>query len=123
MNTEPGKTARVLVVDDHPLLRHAVQRLLETLGLVCHEADSIHDALHVVRTSRPDLVIVDSVARGRKWSRPDKPAAHAERGCRWWCFRGTSERVSVELAFMAGARAYVMKREFAQRCSMPFATR
>ena len=52
---------RVVIVDDHPLIRRGLERMLHSTDgfVVCGEAGSAADALAVIRTERPDLVIVD----------------------------------------------------------------
>lgn len=54
-------TIRVLVVDDHPVVRHGVQHLLSNDAEVevVGEADSGPQALEQVATLRPDIVILD----------------------------------------------------------------
>src|SRR4051812_38204313 len=61
-NTSPDPTkARIVIVDDHPLMRDALMRL------VCHQpnldcagsANSTADAKLVIDQMRPDLVILD----------------------------------------------------------------
>jgi DNA-binding NarL/FixJ family response regulator len=50
----------VLVVDDDPVFRGLVTRLLEASGLfVCGEAGSVETALAAARVLRPDAVLVD----------------------------------------------------------------
>jgi DNA-binding NarL/FixJ family response regulator len=53
--------ARVLIVDDHPIVRLGVRELIgsDPSLTVTGEADSAEAALDVVRTSRVDLAIVD----------------------------------------------------------------
>lgn len=53
-----AQKTRIVVVEDHELFRHALKSLLESqAGLeVCDEAD---EALHLVNTHRPELVVVD----------------------------------------------------------------
>jgi two-component system invasion response regulator UvrY len=52
---------RVVIVDDHPLIRRGLERMLHSTDgfTVCGEAGSAADALTVIRNERPDLVIVD----------------------------------------------------------------
>lgn len=50
----------VLIVDDHPAIRMAVKILLQAEGFhICGEVDNGIDALQVVRSSLPDIVILD----------------------------------------------------------------
>jgi DNA-binding NarL/FixJ family response regulator len=53
---------RVLVVDDHPVVRAGMEAVLRVEpGLVCvGTAVGPHDALALVRRSRPDVVLVDA---------------------------------------------------------------
>ncbi|HWG59137.1 MAG TPA: response regulator transcription factor [Candidatus Acidoferrales bacterium] len=57
----PTKPFRVLVVDDHPIVRHGVRALLERQpGIeVCCEASDGPEALEHVRRAHPDLVVLD----------------------------------------------------------------
>lgn len=51
---------KVIIVDDHPVVRFAVKMLLEKSGLeVVAETDNGVDALAKVREYKPDLVILD----------------------------------------------------------------
>ena len=53
--------ARIVIVDDHPLVRERLAEVLNRdadLG-VCGEADDHDDALAVIASTRPDLVIID----------------------------------------------------------------
>jgi DNA-binding NarL/FixJ family response regulator len=55
------KTARILVVDDHELMRRGVKSLItdNRLGEVCGEAENGEDAVAKVQELKPDLVILD----------------------------------------------------------------
>ncbi|MFO7653479.1 MAG: response regulator transcription factor [Candidatus Krumholzibacteriia bacterium] len=67
MTTPPGSastetaTTRILIVDDHPLIRTALRTLFELEGdlEVCAEAEDVEEALTAVRECRPHLVLVD----------------------------------------------------------------
>ena len=52
---------RVLLVEDHPMFRRALKRILEETGCyeVVAEAGSGHSAIQLSDTHRPDLIIVD----------------------------------------------------------------
>ena len=52
---------RILLVDDHPLLRKGLVRLIDSKDefAVCGEASSAPDAMTMIRKLGPDLVIVD----------------------------------------------------------------
>jgi DNA-binding NarL/FixJ family response regulator len=52
---------RVMVVDDHPLIRSAMRALLDSIDDVdmCGEAASGTEAVEVVQHARPDVVVMD----------------------------------------------------------------
>ncbi len=55
------KIARIIVVDDHELMRRGVKSLITDNGLgeVCGEAENGEDAVAKVQELKPDLVILD----------------------------------------------------------------
>ncbi len=56
-----GKRSRILVVDDHPIVRERLTEIInrETDLTVCGEAEDRADAVQAIKTQTPDLVIVD----------------------------------------------------------------
>ena len=51
---------RVLLADDHQILRDGIRRGLESAGEdVVGEADNGEEALELVRSSKPDIVLMD----------------------------------------------------------------
>jgi DNA-binding NarL/FixJ family response regulator len=53
--------AKILIVDDHPIVRHGLEQLIgDAPGLVvCGSAASPAEALEAIRRLEPDLVIID----------------------------------------------------------------
>jgi hypothetical protein len=56
----------IVIVDDHPLFRHGLTQLINSDSgyVVCGEASSAPQALSVIRTVKPQLVIVDLGLKG-----------------------------------------------------------
>jgi DNA-binding NarL/FixJ family response regulator len=57
----PDKRKRIVLVDDHALVREGLERLLN-IGdefVVCEEAGDAAEGIEMVREIRPDAVIVD----------------------------------------------------------------
>jgi len=63
MSANPAKQnkKRILLVDDHPVLRKGLVRLIDSKDefVVCGEASTATDAMQLIRELKPELVIVD----------------------------------------------------------------
>ena len=61
MSSEPARTLRVLVVDDHEVVRQGLAALLDrsTGFQVVAQAGSVEESIAAARRFRPDLVIMD----------------------------------------------------------------
>ncbi len=57
---------RILLVDDHPILRYGVRRLIESDSAleVMAEAESANAALDIIRKDPPDFAIIDISLKG-----------------------------------------------------------
>ena len=57
----PQDTKRILLVDDHPVLRKGLARLIDSKEefVVCGEASNAVDAMALIRELEPHLIIVD----------------------------------------------------------------
>src|SRR5579862_9396563 len=55
------KRARVLIVDDHPIVREGLQTLIDQEAdlQVCATADGAKEALEKLESAKPDLAIID----------------------------------------------------------------
>jgi DNA-binding NarL/FixJ family response regulator len=57
----PGTTKRILLVDDHPIVREQLTALIQREPdlIVCGEAEDANAAIKATQSLRPDLAIVD----------------------------------------------------------------
>ena len=111
------KPVRVLIVDDHPLIRKGVRALIDGQSDMtsCGEAASANDARVQVDKTRPDIVIMDvslpgnsgiELIRDLKVHHPDLPIL---------VLSMHDEMLYAEQAMRAGAKGYVMKQEPPER--------
>lgn len=111
--SQQARKSRVLIVDDHPVVREGLGRRIGRQDDmdVCGEAETRADALALVASSNPDLVIVDlglkdssglELIKDIKVRQPDLPVL---------VLSMQDESVYAERVLKAGARGYVMKHE------------
>lgn len=103
----------ILIVDDHPMTRYGIARLLEEEPdlAVCGEADNAARALEAVKTLRPQVVLADLTMPGGEGLEfiKDLRALHPE--VRVLVVSMHDEALYAERALRAGARGYIMKNE------------
>jgi DNA-binding NarL/FixJ family response regulator len=104
-------TIRVLICDDHALVRSGLRRLLETeqcFDVVGEAADS-EQAVTVVGQQRPDVLLLDIVMPGRSGIEaiPDLIAASPE--TQILVLSMQDDPSYVRKAFSAGAHGYLLK--------------
>src|SRR5687768_2496708 len=105
--------ARILLVDDHPIVRMALKQLLsrETDFAVCGEAASMDEAMLAVRSLKPDLVVMDLSLGGAGGLELIRRLNNLDAGLPVLVFTLYDEATFAEMAFAAGARGYVTKQE------------
>jgi DNA-binding NarL/FixJ family response regulator len=112
MTTTLGTKRRVLLVDDHPIVRQGLRRMLEAEAdlTVCAEADSEAAAREAIRAQKPDIVIVDlSLDRGDGIELVRE--MHAEDPqLRMLVLSMHDETIYAERLLAAGAMGYIMKQ-------------
>lgn len=101
----------ILLVDDHPLLREGLGRLLAAEpGLaVCGMAGDVQEALALVDTCAPDLIITDLTLPGRNGLELIKDLGATHPGIPIIVLSMHDEMVYAERVLRAGGRGYVMK--------------
>jgi DNA-binding NarL/FixJ family response regulator len=111
---QPASAAkRLLVVDDHPLYRHGLARLLAEKGsfAICGEADNAQRALDIMRQVHPDGVIVDISLPGTNGIELIKLMLAEQPRLPILVVSMHDESLYALRALRAGAKGYVMKEE------------
>lgn len=109
--SEQSPRRRVLIVDDHPIVRHGLCRMIEAAPdlAVCGEAETEADAKRAIRELQPDVVIVDltlghgdglELVRDVRAQLPKLPML---------VLSMHDESIYAERMLAAGARGYIMK--------------
>jgi DNA-binding NarL/FixJ family response regulator len=103
---------RILMVDDHPLMREGVARWIEgTPDLdVCGEAESAAQAITLVEKLKPDLVLTDISLPGRNGLELIKDLQALRPALPVLVLSMHEESLYAGRALRAGARGYIMKR-------------
>ena len=102
---------RVLIVDDHPIVRHGLSRMIEAAPdlVVCGEVENVADARRAIRELHPDIVIVDlSLGQGDGLELIRDARAHHPR-LPMLVLSMYEESIYAERLLAAGARGYIMK--------------
>lgn len=104
---------KVLVVDDHPIMRQGLSQLLnqEPDLTVCAEADSASKALEFIDQLQPDLAIVDVSLRGSDGIELIKSIKKQHPQLPVLTLSMHDEALYAERALRGGARGYIMKQE------------
>lgn len=107
-----GSKHRVLIVDDHPVLRRGLAMLIndEPDMKVCGEADDVTGGLEACKRLKPDIVLVDISLRDSDGVELMKQIAARGSGVPVLAVSMHEESVYAERALRAGARGYITKR-------------
>lgn len=107
------RDSRVLVVDDHPILRHGIAELVhrEPGFEVCAEAGSAAEALALLDRHPIDLAVVDLSLAGLSGIELLKTLRTKHPTVRTLVMSMHDETLYAERVLRAGARGYVMKQE------------
>jgi DNA-binding NarL/FixJ family response regulator len=111
------KKTRVLVVDDHPIVRQGLTLLInrEPDLSVCGEAEDARMAMQSITTTQPDILVVDISLNGPdgldllkdiRARHPDLPVL---------ILSMHDESIYAERALRAGAQGYIMKQEATEK--------
>jgi DNA-binding NarL/FixJ family response regulator len=111
------KKSKVLVVDDHPIVRQGLALLInrESDLMVCGEAEDARMAMQAIITDKPDIMVVDISLNG-----PDGLDLLKDIRTRYpelpvLILSMHDESIYAERALRAGAQGYIMKQEASEK--------
>lgn len=104
---------RVLIIDDHPLIRHGINQLIQQENdlVVCGETEDCLDAIEIIEQTKPDIVILDITLKNSNGLdfittiRKQFPTVAI------LILSMHDETLFAERALRAGAQGYVMKQD------------
>ena len=104
---------RILIVDDHPLVRESLKRIFqrETDLFVCGEAEDRDQALELVASARPHLAIVDLTLKNSHGLELIKDLCDYHSEIKIIVLSMHDEKIHAERVIRAGARGYISKQE------------
>jgi DNA-binding NarL/FixJ family response regulator len=117
MLEQTKKTVKILIVDDHPIVREG---LAARLGRqpdfeVCGEAEDVADALDKVKSARPDVVIVDLSLKSGQGLDLIKRIKALDMDTKMLVSSMYDESLYAERSLRAGAMGYVNKQEVSEK--------
>jgi DNA-binding NarL/FixJ family response regulator len=116
MNSQPsgtvGRKGRVLIVDDHPLVREGLANLINAQHdlMVCGEAEDSPQAIARIVKARPHVALVDISLKNESGLELVKYLASQFPQVALIVLSMHDETLYADRALRAGARGYVMKR-------------
>jgi len=104
-------TIRVLLVDDHAVVREGYRRLIEKHQgiVVIAEAEDAPSGYQAFKTHRPDVAVIDVSMPGRGGIDLVRQIRQLDSNARILIFTMHASAIYAQQAFRAGARGYVTK--------------
>lgn len=117
LSRKPRKTTRILLVDDHPMVRERLADIIngEPDLTVCGEAEDRHGALETIKAVDPDFLIVDISLKNSDGLELIKDVHSRWPKLRMLVVSMHDESLYAERVIRAGALGYITKQE-ATRC-------
>lgn len=115
--TAPNAKKRILLVDDHPLLRRGIGQLVNQQPdlFVCGEAENRAEAMSVAEKTKPQLAVVDLSLKEEQGLELIKDFKARFPNLLILVLSMHDEQFYAERVLRAGARGYIMKREASEK--------
>ncbi len=116
-NAPQVKKFRVLLIDDHPIVRQGLALLIDREAdlSVCGEAEGSHSAYDAIATLRPDIVLLDISLSGPDGLDVLKEIRMRTGSLPVLILSMHDESIYAERAMRAGANGYIMKQEATEK--------
>lgn len=108
-----NSTSRVFIVEDHPVFREGMLRLLQTESdlEVCGEAGDFDAGLEGIKKHRPDIVLVDLELPGKSGLELIKKVRSLKLPVKMLVVSMYDEALYADRVLRAGGDGYIMKEE------------
>lgn len=112
-NTPKSCKSRVLIIDDHVMVREGVAQIIEQADdlCVCCSASTANEGLEMLRKLKPDLVLVDITLPGKNGVEFIKDARALRPDLLILAMSMHDESLYAERVLRAGGRGYIRKQE------------
>ena len=112
----PLEKLRILIADDHEVVRHGVRMLIEkeTGWEVCGEAVDGRKAVAFAEQLTPDVVVMDMGMPGLNGLDAARQITRALPATEVLIFTGEESEQLIHEVFAAGARSYILKSDLSQ---------
>ena len=103
---------RVMLVDDHEVVRQGLRALLESAGgiVIAGEAGGVREAVEVAETVRPDVVVMDVRLADGSGIEATREIRAARPGIKVVMLTSFADDEALFASIMAGAAGYVLKQ-------------
>ena len=120
----PSAAVRILIVDDHPIVRRGLIGMInqEPDLKVVAEAENFHQALEAIKADMPDLAVVDLTLEGISGLELIKQIKVMWPNLPVLVLSMHDEMLYAERVLRAGAKGYIMKQEGTERLSLAIRT-
>lgn len=111
--SQSGRHKRILIVDDHPLVRESLKRLIQTESdlSVCGESEDREHALIMTSALQPHLAIVDLTLKNSRGTELIRDLHEQHPKVLILVLSMHDEILYAERAIRAGAHGYITKQE------------
>ena len=119
-----GKAARILLVDDHPMVRERLAEVIQRESdlVVCGEAEDRIRAMELIASTRPQLVIVDLTLKRSHGLDLIKDVRSQHPEVAILVVSMHDESLHAERVMRAGARGYITKQEATKKIMLAIRT-
>jgi len=107
------RPARILMVDDHAIVRHGMGVLLQAAPdlTICGEAGDYDEALALLLSLKPDVAVIDLILKDRSGLDMIREARTKGVTCPLLVMSMHDENTHAEKSLRAGAQGYIMKEQ------------